>query len=368
MARAGGGEIVYNLLPDDLRPRVLGFLDTFKSGELIGLPVLVAEEILPMAQEGTVVILASVYETDMCDVVQRFMGEGAELYSMWDYIEAQTYTYGLDELSAAQSKCDKILNGLEDEASKELYASLFKTRSLPEEVKTPYDLEAEEAYRSHMITKYGGEEYLALACQDIYFDYINFEHVKIIVEGGMFDGFNTYQFLPIIEGWGKIYSFEPNVEVLLETLSNDVRKGRYLRTLTNHPNVEIIDQALWSKEEVLQFGGTGAADTHQLMASGGQEVQAISIDGFVQQHQLERLDLIKLDIEGAEPACLEGAQESLKKFRPQLALSIYHTKEQFLDIPLSLMTKVDDYAFFIGHYCTVPRYDTVLYAIPREKL
>lgn len=53
-------------------------------------------------------------------------------------------------------------------------------------------------------------------------------------------------------------------------------------------------------------------------------VDQITIDEFVKQNQITRVDFIKADIEGAERLMLEGAQETLKSLAPKLALCTYH--------------------------------------------
>lgn len=53
-------------------------------------------------------------------------------------------------------------------------------------------------------------------------------------------------------------------------------------------------------------------------------VKQTTIDDFVKTEGLERVDFIKADIEGAERLMLKGAQETLKKFAPKLALCTYH--------------------------------------------
>jgi len=49
-----------------------------------------------------------------------------------------------------------------------------------------------------------------------------------------------------------------------------------------------------------------------------------TIDDFVRERGLERVDFIKADIEGFERNMLRGAQETLRRFAPRLALCTYH--------------------------------------------
>ena len=53
-------------------------------------------------------------------------------------------------------------------------------------------------------------------------------------------------------------------------------------------------------------------------------VETTTLDDFVKERNLERVDFIKSDIEGFERKMLAGAQETLKKFAPKLALCTYH--------------------------------------------
>ena len=42
------------------------------------------------------------------------------------------------------------------------------------------------------------------------------------------------------------------------------------------------------------------------------------------RHETVCCDLIKMDIEGAEQSALEGAAQTLRRFRPRLTLAAYH--------------------------------------------
>ncbi|MFZ5968951.1 MAG: FkbM family methyltransferase [Bacillota bacterium] len=56
-------------------------------------------------------------------------------------------------------------------------------------------------------------------------------------------------------------------------------------------------------------------------------VKTTTIDHFVQENNIERVDFIKADIEGAERFMLKGAKETLLRFAPRLSICTYHFKD-----------------------------------------
>lgn len=67
---------------------------------------------------------------------------------------------------------------------------------------------------------------------------------------------------------------------------------------------------------------------------GGINIETIPIDEFVKEENLKRVDFIKMDIEGSEEKALLGAKETLRKFKPKLAICIYHKPKDFYELPL----------------------------------
>lgn len=61
------------------------------------------------------------------------------------------------------------------------------------------------------------------------------------------------------------------------------------------------------------------------------EVKLETIDDYVRENNLE-VALIKLDIEGNELAAVQGALETIKRYRPVLSIAIYHRPEDFFEI------------------------------------
>ena len=77
---------------------------------------------------------------------------------------------------------------------------------------------------------------------------------------------------------------------------------------------------------------------------------------------LDEVTYIKLDIEGAELEALKGAKKIIQKYKPRLAVCIYHKKEDLIEIPQYLKELVPEYKFYVRHYSNTT-WETVLYAV-----
>ncbi len=86
-----------------------------------------------------------------------------------------------------------------------------------------------------------------------------------------------------------------------------------------------------------------------------------TLDGFVADQKLDRVDFIKMDIEGAERDALKGAEATIRKFKPKLAISTYHRPDDFWVIPLQIRDLRPDYKFAFGHH-SPKNWESVIYA------
>ncbi|WP_457549425.1 FkbM family methyltransferase [Archaeoglobus sp.] len=64
-----------------------------------------------------------------------------------------------------------------------------------------------------------------------------------------------------------------------------------------------------------------------------QIVDCITIDRFVEKYYLESVDFIKMDIEGCEREALQGAKNTIIKFKPKMVISAYHHPDDVKIIP-----------------------------------
>ena len=69
---------------------------------------------------------------------------------------------------------------------------------------------------------------------------------------------------------------------------------------------------------------SGANSTVITRGSVNEKISVTTLDKFVEENRLERVDFIKADIEGSEREMLKGAANVLKTFAPKLAVCTYH--------------------------------------------
>jgi FkbM family methyltransferase len=180
----------------------------------------------------------------------------------------------------------------------------------------------------------------------------------VVIDGGACYG-DTALYLAAHAGAnGRVLAFEvlPEHLVLLRDnlAANPVIGGR----------VGVHEEALWSSMGTtleLHANGPGTTVTP---GTGAATAPSRSIDSLVDTGVVDRIDFIKLDVEGAERQALRGAEQVLRQFRPRLAVSIYHGMDDVLDIPLNLMRTLAGYRFAVSHL-TSHTEETKLFAWPR---
>ena len=136
---------------------------------------------------------------------------------------------------------------------------------------------------------------------------------EIVIDAGAWIGdFSAY----VIHKGATVYAFEP-VKNIFDELSEMAKlNGEKL-----HP----VKKGLSNIEgEVSIFINDSASSIVQQVSSVSEIIKLTTLDKFVEENKLPRVDFIKADIEGAERDMLRGATNVLKTFAPKLAICTYH--------------------------------------------
>ena len=124
----------------------------------------------------------------------------------------------------------------------------------------------------------------------------------------------------------RVDAFEPSVRQRLL-----LRRNLHLNGLS--PRVTIVPSGLWNEPGVMEFRTHGAISSFRAVTSlpaalaFSERVPVTTLDHWARQAGVAGIDLLKMDIEGAEIEALEGAIATLRRDRPELLIQAYHLRD-----------------------------------------
>jgi FkbM family methyltransferase len=190
------------------------------------------------------------------------------------------------------------------------------------------------------------------------FQVVSSEH---FVDCGAYDGVTIQQFLRHQKEFtGRILAFEPDP-------ANFANLERYVFGLdpSLYGKLEILPYAVGARHEKVHFDATGTMGS-TIAAQGSIEVDCRPLDEVFQTHDFKPT-YIKMDIEGAELDALRGAENSIRRESPALAVCIYHRYDDLWRIPSYLNSICSESAFFLRPH-EIEGWQLVCYAIPKKRL
>ncbi len=170
---------------------------------------------------------------------------------------------------------------------------------------------------------------------------VNLENEDVVIDAGANLGFFSILAGGKIGPNGKVFAFEP-----IKKTANILRKNIEYNNLSN--NVDVIENALGNKRGELSF----AVNEDVLGCSSNvlrdgkkniEKVQQITLDSFVEDNNIKKIDFIKADIEGMERNLIDGAERTIKKFKPKLSICIYHLPDDPEIIEKLILDYVPEY-------------------------
>ncbi|MBO4707467.1 MAG: FkbM family methyltransferase [Elusimicrobiaceae bacterium] len=276
----------------------------------------------------------------LCDVFYKTM----HFFNLSDASHAnKTFSHLLEDNNKYfiknADRVQNIIDNLQDEKSKLIYKQMIK-------------------YRCTFLKK----DHPEFSIYDQYFprDIIKLSDKEVFIDCGAYTGDSINKFLKFSKDkYKKIVAFEPDLDNVKKLRGNKFK------------NCEVIQAAVWDKEGEAEFYhySTDAlsaklSNTQSLAGETRKEFSKYKVNLKVIDNisVCKDASFIKMDIEGAELPALKGAVNIIKTNKPKLAICIYHSNEDMLQIiewvlSLNLGYKIYVRSHFGGYE------DTVMYAI-----
>lgn len=163
----------------------------------------------------------------------------------------------------------------------------------------------------------------------------------IVIDAGAHLGIFTIFAARKIGPMGKVYAFEPIFQSR-SLLAESVKLNQLL-------NVSIESFALGDSFEELTLSlddnNPGAASGVLIRGKIKEIVKQTTLDKFVEERNISKIDFIKADVEGMERNLLVGAKRTIKKFKPKIAICTYHLPDDSEVLQNILFELVPDYKF-----------------------
>lgn len=165
---------------------------------------------------------------------------------------------------------------------------------------------------------------------------------------GAYDGDTVREFIARYPDHGEITALEPDPK--------NFKKMKKDAELVNR-GVNMIEAAAWCKSGALEFSAEGSRNSHA--QSDGSIVRAVSVDELLENR---RVDLIKMDVEGAESEVLFGMKNTACKWSPALIVSAYHKTNDLFELIEKVAKLLPERNIYLRHHRYIPAWETNIYA------
>ena len=148
------------------------------------------------------------------------------------------------------------------------------------------------------------------------------------------------------------HAFEPTrstYELLLRTVA--LNEGRIIPVM----------KGLGAENGTRSFGVGADAAANRILKGGESfaedgtqkkiSIDVITLDDYVEENNLQRVDFIKADVEGAEEELLAGATNTLRNFAPKLSFSTYHAANDRVSLQETILRANPTYKFVQTRAC-----------------
>jgi len=278
------------------------------------------------------------------EIYMQLKEEGfSNIHYIGDYrLGSRSFLKNKKNIDIIKDNIVQMLDVLEDTASKDILVSLIK-------IWFDYDVT--------------GLEYSSIYSGDEYYpdDIIKLRENESFVDAGAYTGDSVISFLKKVNySFDSIFAFELDKENFkaLEFAIKDLDK--HIIDKIHLYNVGVFDE---EKTISYEHGNEKGANYHiSNSIFGMKQGKTVRLSDILNG---ERVSFIKMDIEGAELNALYGAEELIKKYKPALAICVYHKPEHLWEIPSYIKKIVPEYKLYLRHHSSL-EYQTVCYAVCKD--
>ena len=184
-------------------------------------------------------------------------------------------------------------------------------------------------------------------------DIIPHSNNQVFVDVGAYIGDTTMDFINTYNNYKNIYCYEITLETMAKLKNN----------LSKYNNIIFKNKAVTNENSIMYLKESSVnSSANQIDNNGTIEIETVSLDNDI----LEKIDIIKMDIEGGEYDALIGCKNHIINDNPTLLISVYHNNEDLWKLPKLINEFNNNYNFYLRYYSNyIFPTEIVLFAIPK---
>lgn len=333
----------------DLAPRIYGCFDKSPlASSAPGIPVYTLDRLNEAKSAISLLIVASstYYSRQLSDIRTLTSYEGPILTTSY-------FDYSLPPLTPEElmAEIEATTAMLKDGKSRMTYLLTWLSRVLnDEEVTSIFESENEITPLENGVINFKGLRIHGITDPEInkelFSDVYGMKGIRpapgdVLLDVGAFKGETAIVFADMVHRRGKVYAFEPITAAYQQMVDNIA--ANKLQDIVIPVNKGCSSTV--SKAKAVSTAA-GAPWTFIGDEDGAIEVDLTSIDDFVAGQGLNRVDFIKVDVEGFEEDVIKGAEKVIRTMRPKMAIALYHKSVDLTSLP-RLVRSMADYDLYV---------------------
>lgn len=175
-----------------------------------------------------------------------------------------------------------------------------------------------------------------------------------VIDGGAFPGDLLETATKAAVRLEKWYAFEPD-------RANFRHLGAFVKSRAGDLGEAVLFPCgVGAETGVITFAAGNADASRAVDPAAHTDVEIVPVVRVDDVLTLERLDMVKLDIEGFEAGALDGMADLLRQHRPRIAIAVYHKPNDLWELPLKIDGMIPGGRYALRQH-GYNGYDTVLY-------
>jgi len=311
-----------------------------KKGTIInGIKIVSLDELLEKYPDINIFISSYKYYDEIRTILLKHIKPSQIISTKHDLEELAAYSTSIlfkEYLEDNIERFNILFHSLEDEKSKNVLINVIKGKI--------------SCKKEYFMQSFSPEQYFDK-------EVISFTEKECFIDAGAYTGDTLASFISAVNNkFNSIYCFEP--------FYDNFHKLELFKQLdlNNDNRIKLYKKGLLDECKTVGFeieGDVYSAGT--VSESASNLIEVISLDSLV-FNENHFPTFVKMDIEGSELEALHGARQTIQKYRPKLAICVYHKKEDMLDIYEYIKGLNLNYKFYLRHH-SGDFTETVLYAV-----